>query len=265
MTTRLNRTWVALGCSVLLACGGGGGDAGGAAGAGSPNAQALQAEVDRLFPFTPNQPFTVSFSCTRSNSRLTYYFDFDANGSFAVYIELDNFQQVSFTGSYTYSGGAIRVVADPNPILLLDETTTRIVPHLGLVGEFETPIMRCGANGHAYNDPASDTYKSYDCPLIHAGAASDEDNAFEFVHSANPFGVTLRGSIFRQRDINVYAAANPIVTRGYAMFRRLGDTFYADFGGAFADVNLLKGRFLNADRQLSVEQLEPGAGPCNRR
>jgi hypothetical protein len=248
---------------MLVACGGGGEGIGG--NNGPPSPQALQAEINQLFPFTPNQPFTVTFSCARTNSRLTYYFDFDANGTFAVYIELDNYQQVSFDGTYSYAGGAIRMVANPNNILMLDETTTRIVPHLGLVGEFETPNMQCGGFGHAYNDVATDTFKSYNCPIINVGAASEEDNAFEFVHSANPFGITVRGSVFRQRDIIIYQANNNAVTRGYGMFRRVGSTFYADFGGRFGDYNLLKGTFANGDQQLTVEQLHPEAGACTRR
>jgi hypothetical protein len=262
MNRLLWRSMAFMSVCLAAACGGGG-DGGG--GGGTPNSQALQAEIDRLFPFTPNQPFDVSFVCSRSNSNLTYYFAFNAAGRFQVGIELDNFQQVFFGGSYTHANGVVRMLADPNNILLLDETTTRIVPHLGLVGEFETPSMRCGAVGHGYNAPASETFKSFDCPLINAGPASDEDNSFEFVHSANPFGVVVPGSAFRQRDINVYQAQNPNVTRGYGIYRRVGDTVYLAFGNQFADHNLLKGSFAGADSRLSVEQLQPSAGACNRR
>lgn len=255
-------------CALLLACGGGGG--GGVGGGNNTNqtppAQTLQAEIDQMFPFVANAPFDVAFSCERVNSQLTYYFNFQLNNTFQVFIELDNHQQVSFTGTYTYAGNAIRMVADPNNILALDETTTRVVPHLGMVGEFSTPGMTCGALGHRYNDAATDTFKSYDCPFINIQAASDEDNAFEFVHSGgNPFGFVVRGGIFRQRDIRVTGTTNPNVTRGYGIFRRTGNTFYADFGGRFADHNLLKGSFMSGDQQLSVEQLQPSAGPCNRR
>ena len=99
----------------------------------------------------------------------------------------------------------------------------------------------------------------------HAGAASDEDNSIEFVTNALPSGVTVPGSAFRQRDINVYQAQNPTVTRANGIYRRVGDTFYADFGNQFPDVNLLKGSFSSADQLISVEQLEPAAGPCRRR
>lgn len=246
----------------LCACGGGG-DGGGAPAA--PNAAALQAEIDRQFPFTPDQPLDVTFICSRNNSRLTYFFDFDTDLRFNVYIELDNHQQVTFAGTYTHNNGAIRMLALNNPILPLDETSTRLVPHLGLVGEFETPTMRCGAVGHGYNDPARESFKSYDCPIINAGAASDEDNAFEFTHSANPFGMVWRGSTFRQRDVNVHLASNPTVWRGYGIYRRVGNSFYADYGAQFPDFNLLKGSFAGNDQQLSVDQLQPSAGPCTRR
>jgi hypothetical protein len=180
-------------------------------------------------------------------------------------MRLDTGQEVSFGGTYTYANGTIRMLALNNPILPLDETSTRIVAHLGVVGEMDTPNMRCGAIGHGYNPPATETFKSYDCPLINIGAASDEDNSIEFVHSAMPFSLTVRGSIFRQRDINIYQATNPNVTRAYGIYRRAGDTFYADFGNQFPDHNLLKGSFSANDAQLLVEQLQPSAGACTRR
>lgn len=201
-------------CAPLLACGGGGGVGGGNNTNQTPPAQTLQAEIDQLFSFVANAPFDVAFSCKRINSQLIYYFNFQLDNTFQVGIELDNHAQVSFTGTYSYAGNAIRMVADPNNILALDETTTRIVPHLGMVGELYTPGMSCGAIGHRYNDAATDTFKSYDCPFINIQAASDEDNAFEFVHSGgNPFGLVVRGTIFRQRDIRVTGTTNPNVTR----------------------------------------------------
>lgn len=249
--------------TLAAACGGGGGGGGGPAPA--PGAAALQAEIDRLFPYAANTPIDVTYVCRRSNSQLTYYFDLDTNGSFTAFFETDTFQQVFFGGTYTFANGAIRLLALNNNVLPLDETTTAIVPHLGLVGEFSTPTMQCGAVAHGYNDPATETHKAYGCPSIRAGAASDEVNAFEFSDASSPFAYQFRGGIFRQRDVNVYAATNPVITRGYGIFRRVGDTFYADFGNQFGDANLLKGTFVNADAQLSVEQLEPAAGPCNRR
>jgi hypothetical protein len=252
--------------ALLAACGGGGGGGGNAGAGAAANAQqALQAEIDQRFPYTPDQPLDVLYVCSRSNSRLTYYIGLNLDGSFNAFFETDTFQQVSFTGRYTHAGGAIHLVADPNPALLLDETTTRIVPHLGIAAEISTPLMQCAAVAHGYNDPATDTFKSYDCPLINRGAASDEVNSLEFNDASSPFPVVFRGGIFRQRDVNIYAASNPTVYRGHGIFRRVGDTFYADFGNQFPDLNLLKGSFGNADRTLGVEQLEPAAGPCNLR
>jgi len=262
---KLTQTLSTLCLLVGLAACGGGGDGGGGGGGGGGAAATLQAEIDRLFPFTPNQPFDVTMVCGRTNSQLTYYFDFDANGVFNVYIRLDNGQEVSFGGTYTYANGAIRMVALNNPILPLDETSTRIVAHLGMVGEMDTPSMRCGAIGHGYNPPATESFRSYDCPLINIAAASDEDNSIEFVHGVLPLNILVLGGIFRQRDINIIGTTNPNVTRGQGIYRRVGDTFYADFGGQFPDYNLLKGSFAANDQQLSVEQLQPGAGPCTRR
>lgn len=247
--------------AALLAACGGGGDGG----PNPPSAAALQDEMARLFPYVPNQPLDVLYQCGRSNSQLSYYFGFSPDGRFIVFFETDNYQQVSFNGSYTHANGAIHMVADPNPVLLLDETTTRITPHLGIAADFETPLMRCGAVAHGYNDPATTGFKSYDCPLINRGPQSDEDNAFEFDYGNSPFNIVFRGGIFRHREVDVYLAGGPTIWRGYGIYRRLGNTFYADFGSQFPDHNLLKGSFGNADQQLSVEQLEPGAGPCNRR
>ena len=250
--------------SGLAACGGGG-DAGAGGAAGAQNPQTLQAQIDLIFPYVANQPIDVTFACSRVNSRLNYFFDFDLNQRFTVFFETDTFQQVSFSGSYTHANGALRMVADPNPVLALDETSNRIVVHLGLLAEFYTPGMRCGAVGHGYNDQATEAFKSYGCPSINVGVASREENALEFSYSARPFPGNFVGAIFRQRDVDVYQSPNLITTRGYGIYRRVGNTFYADFWSQFPDSNLLKGSFANGDAQLSIEQLQPGAGPCNRR
>lgn len=166
------------------AAGGGGGNANGA------NAQALQAEIERLFPFTPNQPFEVTFECSIGNvpgllrSRpdpssgrdTPYYIEFHAtpgtNQTFALDLsyELDDTDRshLMLPGTYAWVNGQIRIDIDtvaafptlaPFPLLLpvaLHETSTRIDPHLGLVGYFETrgpnPIA-CRAIGHRYNAP----------------------------------------------------------------------------------------------------------------
>jgi len=113
--------------------------------------------------------------------------------------------------------------------------------------------------------PAVDTFRSYSCPIINIQAVSYEENALEFVHSAISYAFPVRGSMFRQRDFWVNTNPNAIITRGYGIYRRVGNTFYADFGNQFGDHNLLKGSFANADMQVSIEQLEPARGACNRR
>lgn len=169
-----------------------------------------------------------------------------------------------FSGSYTYQNDEIHMTSQ-SFILPLDETTTNITPRMGLVGIFDTPNMLCAAYGHRYNDPSADISASYSCPYINIGPASSEVNAIEFVHSAIPFSFPVSGSIFRQKDLEVTGSINPIITRGYGIYRRLGNTFYADFGDQFDDYNLLKGSFANGDQQITVDQLEPSAGPCNIR
>lgn len=274
------RRWRAAGVVIslsgaLLGCGGGGvgvgaGAGAGAGGGGGGNAPTLQAEVDRLFPFAADQPIDVLFVCERSNSRLTYYFGFSPNGVLDVFFETDTRQQVSFGGTYTHAGGAIHMLALNNNILPLDETSTRIVPRLGMVAEFETPSMRCVAQAHGYNDPAQERYLSWRCPAIRVGPASYEENFFDFTDASSPFNVTFRGGIFRHREVTIVAqpgqpSGNPVITRGYGVFRRLGDTVYADFGSQFADANLLRGRVDGSERSLVFDQLEPSAGACTRR
>jgi len=259
--------WTAAACAAsLLACGGGG-DGGGNGGGngGGPGAAALQAEIDAAFPYVPNQPLNVLFQCGRANSQLTYYFGFAPNGTLDVFFETDTQQQVSFSGTYTHSNGAIRMMALNNNVLPLDETSTRLVPHLGLVGELYTANMACGAVAHGHNDPATDTFKSFRCPAINVGAASFEENFFEFNDSSSPFNVVFRGGLFRHREVSVQGNPNPIIRRAHGIFRRVGNTFYADFANQFPDHNLLKGSLINNDQQMTIEQLQPGAGPCTRR
>src|SRR5215510_9980298 len=88
------RTMALLVClaPIVLRCSSGGEGVGGDNNTNqTPNAQALQAEINAQFPFVANAPFAVTFSCGRSNSQLTYYFDFRLDSAFQVYIELDNY------------------------------------------------------------------------------------------------------------------------------------------------------------------------------
>ncbi len=250
----------------LAACGGGGGDSGpvGGGNANTHPSQSLPDEINSLFAFTPNQPIDVTYVCGRSNSQLTYYFDFKTDLTFDVYFTTDTHQDVTFSGTYTYQNDVIHITSQ-SFILPLDETTMSITPRMGLVGLFETQNMACAAYGHGYNDQNANVSASYGCPYINIGPASRDVNAIEFVHHAIPFSLAVDGSIFRQKDVEVSSSMNPIITRGYGIYRRSGDVFYADFGNQFNDHNLLKGSFSNSDQQITVDQLEPSAGPCNRR
>lgn len=262
LTLRLGPALLA---GLLAACGGGGGgDAGGNAG-GGPTAGTLADEIARTLPHVGDQPFEVSYACQRSNSALLYFFYLQRDGNFHVDLELDNGDELRFSGRYTYTGGAIRLQALNNPVLPLDETTTSLVVRLGLVGGFDTPTMRCVAMGHGENSPATEGYRAYGCPTVRMGPASDEENAFEFVHNAVPFDLPVAGSIFRQRDTYVSGNNQPLVRRGYGIYRRVGDRFYADFAGAFDDHDPISGRFATGDTAITVDQLPQGASPCPRR
>lgn len=221
----------------------------------------LQTEIDQLFPFTiANNNFDITFQCQRLSSALTYYFDFQNSGVYDVYITLDNGQDVSFSGTYTYQNDEIRMQSTNN-ILPMDEISTQITPKMGLIASFNTPSMQCIIYGHDYNPV--ETSKQYRCPTINIGTASFEDNSLEFIlPNGLPFNLPVPGAIFRQKDVSINGLINPVITQGYGIYRRSGNTFYADFGTQFNDVNLLKGEFINSDLSLSIDQLVQSAGDC---
>jgi len=68
---------------LLSACGGGGGGGGG--GSGGDADAALLAELEKIFPFTPNQPFDVIYQCQRPGSTLTYTLNFKNDQTFDIY------------------------------------------------------------------------------------------------------------------------------------------------------------------------------------
>ncbi len=248
--------------SLISACGGGGGSS---SGNGSQSQQILEDEINRVFPFTANQPFDVTFICAVRNSVLTHYFDFNTDSTFDVYVTDDTGQDITFSGIYDYTNNQINIIS-ASFLLPLNETTTGIAPFMGMVSAFSTPNLACSAYGHGYNDPVAINGASYACPYINVGPGSQEENVLEFVLPTGlPFNLPVPGSIFRQKDVWVSGAASAIITRGYGIYRRVGNTFYGAFANAFNDVNLLKGSFQNNDNELSIEQLEPTAGNCQIR
>jgi len=230
--------------------------------------QALLAQIERLFPFTPNQTFDVIYSCARLNSVLEYIFDLRNDGTFDLTItdntSIDRFQ----TGTYTYQGGQIRLLSAGAPdfiLLNLDETTTQIVVAFGLVAAFQTPSMVCGAIGHRENAVEFNSTVHYDCPNINIQAVSFDVNAIEFVLRTIPFNLIVPGSAFRARDRFVSGNPQAIIRRGNGLYRRAGDDFYIFFApGTFDDNNVLSGEFRNLNIQISVDQLEPNRGDCSQ-
>lgn len=241
---------------LLPACGGGGGG-------GVQSQQALLDEINQKYAFTPNQPFDVIFACERSNSSLDYVFDFNSNGTFDLYSTLNNNQDVVFSGTYTYQNDEIHMLSS-NTFLPLDETSIDIGALMGMVYRFQTPNMACIAMGHRYNDPAREfsTTVHYTCPITNIQAVSYDENAIEFVHRTMPFDLAVPGSSFRQRDRNITGTTQPNILRGYGIYRRDGDDFYVYFNNLFDDANILKGRFINGDTEISINQLEPDKGNC---
>ncbi len=92
---------------------------------------------------------------------------------------------------------------------------------------------------------------------------SDDENDIEFVLQTIPFKLFVPGSAFRQRDRSIAGTIQPLILRGYGLYRRLGNDFYVFFAPAtFDDFNVLQGVFKNGDLQISVNQLEPARGDC---
>jgi len=251
----------------------------------------LEAEIEQQFPFTPNQAFGALYRCGWLGSQLDWYFLFTEDGRLQVLFTTDMHEDYVFEGSYTYQNDEIRLQmaggADSPFPQGLDETSTVIMPKLGLVAAFATPQMICICQGHdlnAENPPQAEA--NYDCPTINVQAATDEDNAIELMHRSVPFEMAVPGSIFRQQDTYVDGLTNPLVRRAYGIYRLQGNRFYASFrlaqdlaeyaepeqlpvaiqpGVPFEDHNLISGRIQNNYQELTVDQLSPESGPCQLR
>lgn len=258
------KNWVLTILITVLSLGGCGQGGGGGNNNAGLNQQALLDQVNQRFPFTPNQPFDVIYACQRLNSQLLYTFDFNSNGTFDLYSTLNNNQDIMVSGTYTYQNDEIHMLSQNN-FLPLDETSVNIESLFGLLYRFQTANMDCIAIGHRYNDPMREfsTTVNYSCPNINITQTYYDNNAIEFAHQNMPFNLTVPGSAFRQRDRNINGATQPNILRGYGIYRRAGDEFYVYFNNQFDDVNILTGSFMNGDLQISVDQLEPGAGNCS--
>ena len=252
--------------------------------------QQLFNQIQQRFPFTPNQPFSAIYNCRRLGSQLAWYFVFYEDQSMQVLFTTDTWDDFVFDGAYSYTNGELRLQMPAGPNMPfpqgLDERSTVIMPQFGLVAAFATPEMACVCEGHNLNPVAPPKIRAnYDCPIINIQAASDEDNAIEFVHTAIPFEQPVPGSIFRQQDTYVNGLTNPIIRRSFGIYRMDGDKFYAsfriasdfvDFAGdalpngiqidpPFEDFNVISGEFRNNGQEIIVDQLRPEEGPCSLR
>ncbi len=247
--------------------------------------------VNNLFTFTPNQSFEALYICRRRNSNLDWYFNFHADGTLDVLFTTDTNQDFSFRGSYTYTNDQLTLqmaggISMPFP-LGLNESSTVIMPQFGLVAAFATSEMVAICIGHGLNTQQPPRVNAnYDCPIINIQAVTDEDNAIELVHTTVPTGFPVSGSIFRQKDTFVNGSANPIIRRGYGIYRQAGNDFYATFriaedfmnftqgqlpfdvgaiGSPFDDFNVINGTIDANGQELIVQQLQPEEGPCRLR
>lgn len=250
----------------------------------------LQDDIERRFTFTPNQPFEALYRCGRLNSQLNWYFLFHDDNTMQVLFTTDTHEDFAFDGTYAYENDEIRLMMPGGPTMPfpqgLDERTTVIMPQFGLVAAFATPEMVCICQGHNLNEQEPPKVNAnYDCPNINFQAASDEDNAIEFLLRNVPFEFPVPGSVFRQQDTYVQGLTNPLIRRATGIYRQEGNRFYATFRIAhdfaqfagdrlpvawnpelpFEDHNVLTGEFLNNGQGVVIDQLEPEAGACTLR
>lgn len=255
-----------------------------------PTEEQLRNQIDQAFPFTPNQPLDGIYRCGRLNSQLVWYFILRPDSKMQVLFTTDTHQDFAFDGTYSYENDRLRLQMPAGPTQPfpngLDEESTVIMPQFGTVVAFATENMVCLCDGHNLNTQQPPKVKAnYDCPIINVQAATEEDNAIEFVHTEVPFNIPVTGSIFRQKDIYVSGAVTPSITRAFGIYRQLGNKFYAsfrvasdfiDFAGdklpapltidpPFTDHNIISGEFRNNGQEIIVDQLQPDAGACQLR
>ncbi len=239
----------------LSACAPGGGEDGGQ---GAGDQDALRAEIERLFPYSASEPLDVIYYCERRNSALQYYFHLQPSGRFDVYSTTDTGDDFTFDGVWELDGGALRL-RSASFILPLDETASAPRTAMGLLHAFttDTNSMACVAYGHRQDAPGS--YGHYRCPDINIGAVSRESNALEMNHFAMPYDLQVPGSVFRQRDTYVSGRLDPLIRRGYGIYRRAGDDWYAFFpGNQFDDFAYLSGTLDNGGAGARVTQFGVG-------
>jgi hypothetical protein len=240
----------------IAGCGGGGGGGAGGNPVIDPIADPQLEAVDAMFPAPTSGPLDTVYECRRNNSNLLYYLYLRPDGALDWRFETDNHDTYLFSGVYTFDTGVIHLqIFDAG--FPLDETTTASTSHLGLLYAFTTAQMTCGAIGHGYDEQISVGIRHYQCPRISQGAGSDVENAFELG------AVGLGGSVFRQRDTYPTGSIDPLIRRGYGVYRRVGDEIYAYFGQSFDDFNLLIGTLVNGELQLQFNDLG-AAGICDR-
>ena len=257
----------------------------------APDEPELENTIAETFPFTPNQPFSALYYCGRLGSQLSWYFLFEENNNLQALFTTDTHQDFVFNGSYTYTSNELRLQMPGGPASPfpqgLNESSTVIMPSMGLIGAFATSQMVCVCMGHELNPQAPPSAEAnYDCPTINVQAATDEDNAIELMHRSVPFEFAVPGSIFRQQDTHINGMNNPQIRRGYGIYRTDGNRFYANFrlaqdlyefatpqqlpvdlqpGVPFEDYNLISGQIQAGYQELTVDQLSPESGPCRLR
>jgi hypothetical protein len=182
--------------------------------------------------------------------------------------------EITLTGTYAYQNGVITF--NPlNGLTLYPEVSLAIETYLGMIVHFTAAvsaqgadpnqaILSCYAVGHGYNDSAQEFLRHYDCPLKSQNITY-ESNAIEFTPQASVHsGLTVAGGIFRHRERdNDQLFDNPLIRRGYGIYRRDGDQYYGYFYNQFDDANLISGTFSSGDMQISVNEL--GLSGCNFR
>lgn len=249
----LSQLLVALCCAALVACGGGAGDnvPGGA------EAQQALDELDARYPAPTSGMLNIVYQCGRANSSLTYYLYLRPDGVLDWQFTTDAHQTFRFNGLYSFANGAVQLeITDPG--FPLNENLSVTSSHLGLLTTLESLSMGCVSIGHGYDEQIDVGIRHYQCPTVSQGAGSDVENAIEL--GADGLG----GSIFRQRDTYPTGSIDPIIRRGYGIYRLDGNRVYAFFGNNFDDYSVLTGTLENGALRLRMDQMG-NAGVCDLR
>jgi len=222
----------------------------------------LTEEVNQLFPYSETEPLKVFFSCQRLGSNLSYDFDFKGDGNLDVRLVDDLSNEWTLPGTYEFENGQIKLNAI-NTLTTFPEKSQNTKNFMGMVVAFDTIVddasadpnqiqMQCIAVGHRYGETNLESWRHYRNCDEQTFNTLRYDNAFEFTaHSSVHTQYAVPGAVFRHRQ---WLGVQNIL-QGWGIYRRVDDNYYVYFGNQFDDENLIKGKFINGDQEITVPPL----------